>query len=76
MITEIGCQEGWFVKLVRLGRCICEADNIFGTWFDSHPTNTYFEAKSQVSLIAPNCDHYAQVSLTVLDNFFGCNCQI
>ena len=26
-------------------------------------------AKPQVSLTAPNCDHFAQVSLTVLDNF-------
>ena len=27
------------------------------------------EAKPQVSLTAPNCDHFAQVSLMVLDNF-------
>ena len=26
-------------------------------------------AKPQVSLAAPNCDHFAWVSLTVLDNF-------
>ena len=31
-------------------------------------------AKPQVSLTAPNCDHFEQVSLTVLD-FFGCNHQ-
>ena len=31
-------------------------------------------AKPQVALTAPNCDHFARVSLTVLD-FFGCNCQ-
>ena len=26
-------------------------------------------AKPQVSLTVPNCNHFAQVSLTVLDNF-------
>ena len=31
-------------------------------------------AKPQLSLTAPNHDHFVQVSLTVLD-FFGCNCQ-
>ena len=31
-------------------------------------------AKPRVSLTAPNCNHFVQVSLTVLD-FFGCNCQ-
>ena len=28
----------------------------------------YYDAK-------PRCDHFARVSLTVLDNFFGCNRQ-
>ena len=32
-------------------------------------------AKPQVSLTAPNGDHFARVSLMVLDNFFGCNRQ-
>ena len=32
-------------------------------------------AKPGVSLTAPNRDHFALVSLTVLDNFFGCNGQ-
>ena len=32
-------------------------------------------AKPQVSLTVPNCDHFAWVSLTVLDNFFGGKCQ-
>ena len=32
-------------------------------------------AKPRVSLTVPNRDHFARVSLTVLDNFFGCNCQ-
>ena len=30
----------------------------------------YLNAKPQVSLTVPNCDHFVQVSLTVLDNFF------
>ena len=32
------------------------------------------EVRPRVSLTAPNRDHFAQVSLMVLD-FFGCNCQ-
>ena len=32
-------------------------------------------AKPRVSLTVPNRDHFAQVSLMVLDNFFGCNRQ-
>ena len=32
------------------------------------------KAKPQISLTAPNCNHFARISLTVLD-FFGRNCQ-
>ena len=32
-------------------------------------------AKPRVSLTVPNRDHFAQVSLTVLDIFFGCKRQ-
>ena len=31
---------------------------------------TILTAKPRVSLTAPNCDHFARVSLTVLDIFF------
>ena len=31
----------------------------------------YYEAKPQVSLTAPNRDHFLQVSLTVLGAFLG-----
>ena len=36
---------------------------------DVPETGHYLYAKPQVSLTAPNHDHFAQVSLTVLDNF-------
>ena len=38
-------------------------------------THCKSNAKPQDSLTAPNCHHFAQVSLMVLDNFFGCNRQ-
>ena len=38
-------------------------------------SNVFANAKPQVSLTVPNPDHFVQVSLTVLDNFFGCNHQ-
>ena len=31
------------------------------------------KAKPQVTLTVPICNHFAQVSLMVLYNFFGCN---
>ena len=36
--------------------------------------SVYF-AKPRVSLTVQNHNHFVQVSLTVLDNFFGFNCQ-
>ena len=29
------------------------------------------DAKPRISLAVPNCEHFAQVSLTILDNFLG-----
>ena len=40
-------------------------------FFVFHNAVAYYEAKPQVSLTAPNRDHFLQVSLTVLGAFLG-----
>ena len=54
----------------------CAADNLIKPKVGGHNKDHRVtkQAKPRVSLTAPNCKHFVQVLLMVLD-FFGCNCQ-
>ena len=81
--TKIKRQVGLFVgsndivscrKINKLNRLSYSPVAVFTIMYSNIKIG-FFEAKPRISLTVPNRDHFARVSLTVLDKFFGCNCQ-